>query len=274
MQLDEIDKFIASITQTWNNWEVEVKKLQQTYQFHQVATRLSKSGLLQLVICWNNLQQQVCWQLAKNLQLLEEFAAICLQTGFDLLIFGWVPVWNICTSQEIQTLKTAILIPYLVFIGRWWAWISISKPRNYPFAGFVFLQFAFENSMCCSAGNLGWARQFCQEYLLVLFQLVGHFAFGAELLPCWSTFLQQFKCWVWFDLQSVINVGLVRVPHLVWEKLDVLRLVCENVWSVQPKLSKLILDSSIGSKLFLPEIQSKDHLSLIHCYYCSKPELN
>ena len=62
-----------------------VNKLQQTCQFHQVATSLLKSGLLELVICrlvttsWNYLQQacwtevltinlqQVCWQLAIGL---------------------------------------------------------------------------------------------------------------------------------------------------------------------------------------------------------------
>ena len=43
-----------------------VNKLQQACQFHQVATSLLKSGLLQFVICrlvttcWNNLQQ-TCW---------------------------------------------------------------------------------------------------------------------------------------------------------------------------------------------------------------------
>ena len=61
-----------------------VNKLQQTCHFHQVATSLLESGLLQLVICrlvttcWNNLRQaccqqvwtinlqQVCWQLATD----------------------------------------------------------------------------------------------------------------------------------------------------------------------------------------------------------------
>ena len=53
-------------------------KLQQAYQFHQIATSLLRSGLLQLVICrhvttcWSNLQQTsmltTCYKLVDKLQ--------------------------------------------------------------------------------------------------------------------------------------------------------------------------------------------------------------
>ena len=96
-----------------------VNKLQQACQFYQVATSLLKSGLLQFVICWNNLLKQ----LAESLLItsLDNQFATSLLTTCDRLVLNKLsqamrthPDIGLC-NKLLQDVKRLVA----TFVGVW-----------------------------------------------------------------------------------------------------------------------------------------------------------